>query len=97
MTDHTPHQKKIIGRYYRNRDRIMLTRLSEIVSKLCVVDTEAKVNRLWDRADKAMKALRIPAGIAEHILTERKPEVLARNLRNWLQADGRTTDDGPRR
>ena len=97
MTEHTPHQKKVIGRYYRERDRIMLTRLGEIVTELYLADTEAKVNRLWGRADKAMKTLQVPASIAEHILTERNPEILARNLREWQQADGPRANNGDKR
>jgi len=32
-----------------------------------------------------MKALNVPASLTEHILTQRKPEVLAKNLGHWLQ------------
>ena len=94
MTDYTPHQKKIIGRYYSNRNGIMLARLGEIVTELYLADTDAKVNRLWGRAEKAMKTLHVPASIAEHILTERKPDVLARNLRGWLEAASKRPDKG---
>ena len=97
MTDRTPYQKKVIERYYDNRDQIMLARLGEIVSELCLADSDAKIGRLWSRAAKAMKALNVPAGIAEHILTQRKPEVLARNLRNWLGAASRQGDVRGRR
>jgi hypothetical protein len=44
-----------------------------------------------------MKALNVPASIAEHILTQRKPEVLARNLRNWLGAASGQGDERGRR
>ena len=85
MADYTPHQKKIIERYYGNRDEIMLAKLGEIVSELYLADTEAQANRLWKRADKAMKALDVPGSIAQHILARRDPEVLAHNLREWLK------------
>ena len=97
MTDYTPHQKKIIGRYYDNRDGIMLARLGEIVSELYLADTERKTERLWKRAETAMKALQVPPSIAEHILKQRQPDVLARNLRDWLQAAGNRPDKGGRR
>jgi len=42
--------------------------------------------RLWSRAAKAMEALKIAPRLMEHILTQRKPEVLATNLRDWLNA-----------
>lgn len=84
MPEYTPHQKKIIERYYDNRDKIVLARLGEIVSDLYLAETEAKQNQLWKRAAKAMAALKVPERISEHILTKRDPEVLARNLRRWL-------------
>lgn len=85
MGDFTPHQKKIINRYYDNRDHIMLTRLQEIVTELYLADTDAKQNRLWKRAEAAMKSLNIPASQIAHLLAQKKPEILAQNLRLWLE------------
>jgi hypothetical protein len=85
MGDFTPHQKKIINRYYDNRDHIMLARLQEIVTELYLADSEAKQARLWKRAETAMKALKIPASLTSRILAEKKPETLAMNLRQWLE------------
>ncbi|UCF34277.1 MAG: hypothetical protein JSV78_03035 [Phycisphaerales bacterium] len=84
MSEYTPHQKKVIERYYDRRDEIMLARLGEIVSDLYLADTDAKLNRLWKRAEAAMKGLKVPEGLIQHILTQRKPEILADNLKNWL-------------
>ena len=95
MPDYTPYQKKVIGRYYDRRDEIMLGRLGEIVTDLYLAETEAKVDRLWERAESAMKALKVPKSIAQHILTRRKPEILADNLKDWLAQAGKT--DGPGR
>lgn len=86
MTDFTPHQQKIIGRYYDNRDQIMLDKLSAAVTDLFLADTEAKRAALWKRADKAMKQMKVPATIIAHILQSRDPEILAKNLRGWLEA-----------
>ena len=85
MGDFTPHQKKIINRYYDNRDHIMLTRLQEIVTELFLADTEAKQNRLWKRAETAMKSLKVPASIISRLLAQKKPETLAHHLRQWLE------------
>ena len=85
MTDYTPHQKKIIERYYSHRDEIMLARLGEIVSELYLADTDARIDRLWKRAQKAITALEVPESVARHILERRDPEVLARNLSRWLK------------
>lgn len=83
MGDFTPHQKKIVDRYYDNRDSIMLTKLSEIVTELYLADTDAKRKRLWDRAEKAMRNLKIKEQYIEHIMTQRKPELLASHLKDW--------------
>ena len=89
MADYTPHQQKIIAGYYENRDEIMLARIGEIVSELYLADTDAKRDRLWDRAAKAMKGLKVSPRLAGHILTQRKPEILAHNLKTWLDASGK--------
>ncbi len=86
MGDFTPHQKKIINRYYDNRDHIMLARLQEIVTELYLAETEAKQNRLWKRAETAMKSLKIPASQISHLMTQKKPEILAHHLRQLLDA-----------
>ena len=86
MADHTPHQKKIIRRYYDHREQIMLDKLSECVTELMLADTDAQRKRLWTRAEKAMKTLRVSDSIVGHILASQDPEVLARNLRGWLES-----------
>ncbi len=84
MGDFTRHQKKIIERYYDHRDEISLTKLGEIVTELYLADSDGKRKRLWSRAARAMKTLQITPDIANHIITQGKPEVLAENLRAWL-------------
>lgn len=86
MPDYSPHQRKIIDRYYKNRDEIMLAKLQEIVTELYLADSDRALERLWKRADKAMQALDIPASRVEHVLEKRDPEILARNVRGWLEA-----------
>ncbi len=86
MPDFTRNQKKIIERYYDRRDEIMLGKLQEIVTELYLTETDDKRDQLWKRAAKAMKALKVPETISRHILAQAKPEILANNLRNWLEA-----------
>ena len=86
MPEYTRHQKKIIERYYDRRDEIMLGKLQETVTELYLAETEAKRDQLWKRAEKAMKALKVPDTIAQNILSQAKPEVLAKNVRDWLKA-----------
>jgi hypothetical protein len=86
MPDYTPHQKKIIERYYDNRDQIMLERLGEIATDLYLAESPGARKRLWARAAKAMKALKVKPALMEHILAQEKPEILATNLRGWLDS-----------
>jgi hypothetical protein len=84
MTDYTPHQKKIIDRYYDNRDAIMLQKLSELVSELYLAENDRAKERLWERVALALRNLKIKESIATHILTQRKPELLASHIKDWL-------------
>jgi hypothetical protein len=83
MADYSSHQKKIISRYYENRDEIMLQRLSELVSELYLAETDRRRDQLWERVAAAMRNLKVKESIAAHILEKRSPEVLAANLKEW--------------
>lgn len=84
MPDYTPHQRKIIERYYDHRDDIMLTRLQELASELYLADTPGKQDRLWKRVRTALAQLKVPADRIEHIVASRDPAILAKNLRELL-------------
>jgi len=83
MPDYSPHQRKIIERYYDQRDVIMLNKLSEIVTELYLETSEKKLASLWGRAKKAMVNLKVPPGIIEHLCEKRNAAVLARHVRDW--------------
>lgn len=84
MADRSAHQDRIIKRYYDHRDEIMLNRLGELVSELYLAEGESKVDRIWKRIATALDKLGTPHSVATHILETRDPEVLARNLKTWL-------------
>ena len=84
--DYSQYQKDVISGYYSNRDTIMLGKLGELVTELYLADTEAKKNRLWQRAHKAMVKLKVPPAIIEHIMQKEDVEILAKNLQDWLNA-----------
>lgn len=86
MAEHSRYQKALIGRYYDRRDEIMLTKLGDIVTELALCDSDAKRQRLWTRAAKAMDTLGVRESIQAHLLAKRDVEVLARHLRDWLKA-----------
>lgn len=86
--DYSEYQQKIISKYYSHMDSLMLQKLQALVSELYLADTEAKKDRLWKRAHKAMMNLKIPLPIVEHIMGVKDVEVLAGNLQDWLKHAG---------
>ncbi len=82
--DYSQYQKDVISSYYHNLDTIMLGKLRALVTELYLPDTQAKQNRLWQRANKAMVKLKVPPAIIEHIMEKKDVEVLAKNLQDWL-------------
>lgn len=84
--EYSKTQKKIIERYYDNFDTIMLTKLQELASELYLAESQKKQDQLWERVRKAMLNMQVPAEIMNHILEKRSPEILARNIEDWLRA-----------
>ena len=82
--EYSAYQKDVISNYYNNRNDIALGKLSELVSELFLADTDAKRDRLWERAHKAMVNLKIPPAIIDHIMTKKDIKILAQNLNEWL-------------
>jgi hypothetical protein len=82
--EYSPYQKKVISDYYANLDTIMLSKLSDLVSELYLAESQAKKDRFWQKARKAMENLKIPTAIIEHIMEKRDVEILAKNLKDWL-------------
>ena len=85
MTDYTPYQEGIIRRYYQNRQALSFQKIEELVADLYLAENDRARNRLWKSVEKAMANLRVPPKLAKHILTQRDPELLAKNLKDWWQ------------
>lgn len=83
--EHSSYQQGVIKRYYDNLPGQTLTKLGELVTELYLAKSEKKLEQLWGRVEKAMARIKVPKKIAEHILTQRKPEILAANLEDWLK------------
>ena len=82
--EYSEYQKAVISGYYSNLDTIMLQKLSELVTELYLADSQAKKDRLWQRAYKAMVNIRVPPAIIDHIMRKKDVEILAKNLKDWL-------------
>ena len=76
MADHTPYQKKIIERYYRNFDAIKHQKLSELATEIYLAEGEKKKNLLWKRVEDSLRKLEFPEARIAHLLESREPSLL---------------------
>ena len=81
--DYTPHQQKIIKRYYQNQDAINIQKLAELVTDLYLAEGK-KRQTVWKRIVAAMQKLKIPEQRIQHLLSKDDPQLLA-NLVKELQ------------
>ena len=75
--DYSRTQKKIIDRYYENRDSIMAQKLGEIVSELYLAEGK-KAQTPWGRAEKALANLSQNDSRVRKVLEEKNLEGLAK-------------------
>jgi hypothetical protein len=76
MADFTPHQQKIIKRYYDNKDIIQRQRLAELVGELYLAEGKKKA-RAWASAAAAMQKLGVPQARIDHVVKSGNPALLA--------------------
>ncbi|MCI0684448.1 MAG: hypothetical protein L0Y71_20240 [Gemmataceae bacterium] len=74
--NYSPHQHKIIQRYYDNLGTIKTERLAELVGELYLAEGKKKA-KLWQQAGDVMRKLGVPAARVEHLLKQQKPELIA--------------------
>ena len=84
MKDYSDHQKKIIRRYYDNREQIDSQKLAELVTNLYLSEGK-KREKLWKSAEDAMRRLKVPESRIAHVMQTGDPAVLAEVV-NDLQA-----------
>jgi hypothetical protein len=75
MRDHTEHQKKIIRRYYDNRDQIDQQRLSELVTELYLSEGKKRA-KLWQTARDLMTRMNVSPRRIDHVVTTNDPAIL---------------------
>jgi hypothetical protein len=73
--DYTPHQQKIIKRYYNNYDAIQSQRLAELVTELYLAEGK-KRERLWTQVATVLTKLEFPQARIDHLLQRRDPALL---------------------
>ena len=59
MARRSTYQQKMIRNYYENRDDLMVQSLGEIVSELYLASNERRRAQLWQRAENALRNLKI--------------------------------------
>jgi hypothetical protein len=76
LEDYTPHQQKIIKRYYSNQDGIQGQRLAELVSDLYLAEGK-KRQRVWQSIATAMQKLGVPQSRIDHLVKQDNPALVA--------------------
>jgi hypothetical protein len=80
---YSSYQKKVIKRFYENREQIETQRLQEIVTEIYLAGGGKKADRLWERAAALLeRAEGLAPAEVERILTQRDVEGLARLATN---------------
>ena len=78
--EYSNYQKKVIRDYYKTAELRGVSNLQEIVTELYLAKTEKKRQQLWERARKSLEAVGMKPKLIEHILSTRKPELLASHV-----------------
>ena len=88
MADFSPHQQKIIKRYYQNFDAIKSQRLLELTTELYLAEGK-KSERLWKQVAETLRKLEFPETRIAHLLLKRDPGLLPGIVKE-LEGPGKT-------
>lgn len=78
--DYTPHQQKIIKRYYNSGEQLGYQALAELVTEIYLAEGK-KLDNLWKKVGAALEKVNLPASRIEHLLSRRDPKLLAEVVR----------------
>lgn len=76
MSDFTPHQQKIIKRYYENLDTLALQKLAEQVSDLYLAEGKKRAT-VWKNIEASLKKLSVPQSRIDHLKKQDNPALVA--------------------
>lgn len=76
LDDYTPHQQRIIKRYYNQQDTIQRQRLANLVSELYLAEGK-KRQKAWASAVAAMQKLGVAQSRIDHVVKQDNPALLA--------------------
>lgn len=74
--NYSPHQQKIIKRYYSEQPTILRERLAQLVGDLYLASGMSR-GRLWKQAAEAMQKLGYAQDRIDHVVNSDNPELLA--------------------
>ncbi len=74
--EYSSYQRKLIQRYYDNREQIDHQRLSELGTELFLA-TGKKLEKLWLSAEETMRRMGVAESRITHILAQRDPALVA--------------------
>ena len=74
--NYTPHQQKIIKRYYDTLDQTSHQRLAELVAELYLAEGKKK-QTAWKNAAAAMEKLGVPKARIDHLVGQQNPALIA--------------------
>ncbi len=73
----TRYQQKIVSRYYEHKDTITAQRLQELVSDIYLAAPGKEADKLWKKADAALRSAGVPPEKVDRVVASRSPERLA--------------------
>ena len=74
--EYSSYQKKVISRYYDNRENIDAQKLAELVTNLYLAEGK-KSAKMWERAEGLMERLKVPPTRIKHVMESGNPAILA--------------------
>jgi hypothetical protein len=75
VAEHSPYQRKIIDRYYKNFDAIAFQRLSELATDLYLAEGK-KRDQLWKRVAETLRKLEVPDARIATLVEKRDPALV---------------------
>ena len=82
MSDYSEYQKKVIRRFYDNRESGDEQRLAELVTNI-FLSSGKKLEKLWTQAEETLVRLRVPKKRIEHLIKARDPALIAEVKKSW--------------
>jgi hypothetical protein len=76
LDDYSPHQQKIIKRYYQNQDVLQQQRLAELVGELYLSEGK-KRQTVWKRIVSALEKLGLPQSRIDYVVAQDNPSLVA--------------------